>query len=475
MKRSELAFNILSIPVDALMLVMSGLTAFYLRLHYVDLIGPVLYQLDVNDFLMIAFKIIPIVVVIFAFSGLYHLKGTRKFREEFFKIVVGICAGLSIAIILFFFDQTVFPSRFIMLATAFLSIIYLSVARLLERILQTWFFKKGYGLHRVILIDGDKYSKTLIQNFKDEKLGYKIVEEINDHSNITKKLETIFAKFHIDEIIQSNPTLGDEVNLEILAFARNRGALFSFVPNLFEMQRNVVEVESIRGIPLIAIKNTPLDGWGRVAKRLIDVTLSLIALIILSPVILLLFIAIKLDSKGPAIYSALRGGHGKDFKFYKFRSMYAHMSPGLGGEEAEKLRQKLWETNDRGGKEAPFLKIKDDPRVTRIGKIIRKTKLDEVPQFWNVLIGDMSLVGPRAHVLDEVQRYRDSYQRMFSIKPGIFGLSQLAQVTWPDLPFEEEIRLNTYYIENWSLQLDIRILFNSLWRLIFGGTPSEDY
>jgi lipopolysaccharide/colanic/teichoic acid biosynthesis glycosyltransferase len=196
-----------------------------------------------------------------------------------------------------------------------------------------------------------------------------------------------------------------------------------------------------------------------------------------SPPFFVIYAAIRLDSPGPAIYPALRGGRDKDFWFYKFRTMYTHLSVGdnFGGAEAERIRQQLWEKNDRGGKAGPFLKVKNDPRVTKVGRFLRKTKLDEIPQFWNVLIGDMSMVGPRAHVLDEVDRYRNHYKRMFSIKPGIFGMSQLAQATWPDLPFNEEIRLNTYYIENWSLWLDIKILAKSFYSLFFARKPHDDY
>ena len=139
------------------------------------------------------------------------------------------------------------------------------------------------------------------------------------------------------------------------------------------------------------------------------------------------------------------------------------------------MRQDLWKQNVRGGESGAFLKIKDDPRVTRVGKILRKTKLDEIPQFFNVLKGDMSMVGPRAHVIDEVDRYRDQYRRIFSIKPGIFGLSQIAQISWPDLPFEEEIKLNTYYIENWSVWLDIKILAKSFYYIFLGKKNIADY
>jgi lipopolysaccharide/colanic/teichoic acid biosynthesis glycosyltransferase len=157
--------------------------------------------------------------------------------------------------------------------------------------------------------------------------------------------------------------------------------------------------------------------------------------------------------------------------------MYSHLSVGenFGGPEAEEFRRSLWQKNERGAPDGPILKIKDDPRVTQVGRFLRRTKLDEIPQFWNVLLGDMSMVGPRAHVLDEVERYRSTHSRMFSIKPGIFGLSQLAQVFRPNLPFEEEVRLNTYYIENWSLWLDIKILVKSFFLILFAKKPKEHY
>jgi lipopolysaccharide/colanic/teichoic acid biosynthesis glycosyltransferase len=238
-----------------------------------------------------------------------------------------------------------------------------------------------------------------------------------------------------------------------------------------------VETDSINGIPVIILKNTPLDGWGKVAKRVMDIILSAICLLITSPIFLAVAMAIKLDSEGKVIYAAIRGGRNRDFDFYKFRSMYKHLSIGeqYGGVKAEMVRQELWKQNFRGSDKDPFLKVQNDPRVTKVGKFLRRTKLDELPQFWNVLKGDMSMVGPRAHVLDEVERYRNRYRRMFSIKPGIFGLSQIAQAHWQNLPFEEEIKLNTFYIENWSIWLDIKVLARSFWTLFFEKKNKQIY
>jgi lipopolysaccharide/colanic/teichoic acid biosynthesis glycosyltransferase len=313
--------------------------------------------------------------------------------------------------------------------------------------------------------------------FKNKSFGYEIAGELTFDESLITKLDQYYETNRMDEILQANPTLTDEQNLKLVEYARNKGLAFSFVPNLFNVQRNVVETASLNGVPVISLKNTPLDGWGKVAKRVLDIAASSLCLIITSPLFLLIALAIKLDSPGRVIYRGLRGGRGRDFTFYKFRTMYSHLSVGedYGGLEAEKVRLELWTKNERGGKDAPFLKVKNDPRVTRVGRFLRRTKLDEIPQFWNVFLGNMSMVGPRAHVVEEVERYRNRYRRMFSIKPGIFGLSQISQVSLPDLPFEEEIRLNTLYIENWSLWMDIKILAQSFWLLFFGKKSKVDY
>ena len=364
------------------------------------------------------------------------------------------------------------------MATWALGILFVSAGRLLLKDLQEFAFSRNVGLHRLVVIAGRGSNTPVIENFfKNRSFGYQIVSELNFNENTLNDLEELYKTGKIDEILQANPVLSDEKNLQLVEFARNKGLQYSFVPNLFNVQRNSVETATISGVPVISLKNTPLDGWGKVAKRIMDIVISFICLVITLPFFIIIAVVIRLDSPGKVIYSALRGGKGKDFKFYKFRTMYSHLSVGeeYGGNEAVQLRKELWKKNNRGGEESPFLKIKEDPRVTKFGRFLRRTKLDEIPQFWNVLIGDMSMVGPRAHVLDEVEKYRESYRRMFSIKPGVFGLSQIAQFNWPDLSFEEEIRLNTYYIENWSLWLDIKTLAKSFWILFFAKRPKGDY
>ncbi len=479
MKKSELVLNLVSIPIDALMLLLAGILSFYLRQNSIELVGPILYQLNFQDLISVVGKMIPILILIFAFFGLYNIRGTSKFSSEAGKVVVALSLGLLLVILFFFFDQTIFPSRFIILATWGLGLALVLLGRLLLRFFQEFLFYKGYGLHRLAIVSGKGSQKGVIEKiYQNPYFGYKIVSEIDfSDQNFWENLENLQKNPGLDEILQADVSLKDEDNLKLLEFSRNKGISFSFLPNLFDVQRKTVETYNLDQTPIISFKNTPLDGWGKVAKRTLDIVASLICIILTLPIFLIIALAIKLDSPGKIIYSALRGGRSKDFKFYKFRSMFSHLSVGeeYGGEKAESMRQELWEKNSRGGKSGPFLKIKDDPRVTKVGKFLRKTKLDEIPQFWNVLKGDMSMVGPRAHVLDEVERYRNRYARMFSIKPGIFGLSQIAQVSWPDLPFEEEIKQNTYYIENWSLWLDVKVLAKSFFLLFFSKKPKENY
>ncbi len=481
MKRAELLFNLLSIPVDIISLIGAGIVSFYVRSHVEKVeyyVGPVAYKLSLHEFLFVIVWMAPVLVALFAILGLYNLKGTRRFMSELARIAMGTSLGLLVVILLFFFNQTIFPSRFIILATWFFATIFVLIGRYLLKKIQGYSFTHGYGLHRLLIINGaGSESDAIMRILRDPQYGYLVVDEIDYSEDIIQQIEKSYSEYNFDELMSANPYLPQEASAQLVEFARSKGLQFSFVPNLFEVQRNVIELGNYSGIPVISLKNSPLDGWGKVLKRAFDIMASLICLLLASPLFLIIYIAVKLDSKGPAIYKQVRGGYMRDFEFYKFRSMYTHLSDGddYGGESALKVREELWRNNTRGGYESPFLKIKNDPRVTKVGRIIRKTKLDEIPQFWNVLMGSMSMVGPRAHMIQEVERYRDQNLRIFSVKPGVFGLSQNAQILWPDLPFDEEIKINTFYIENWSLWLDIKVLAKSFYLIFFAVKPNDDY
>ncbi len=221
------------------------------------------------------------------------------------------------------------------------------------------------------------------------------------------------------------------------------------------------------GEPIIEFQHTPLDGWGKVLKRGFDIVAGFVLTLFLSPIMLLIAILIKIeDPDGPIIYTNERvGENGERIPVFKFRYMqwkWCINKDNPNFEQAlEYEKQLIAERSVRGG---PLYKIKDDPRKTRIGAIIERYSLDELPQFFNVLRGEMSLVGPRPHQKREVEKYSEYHRRLLTIKPGITGMAQVAGRS--DLDFEDEYRLDVFYIENWSLWLDIILCFKTAGALI---------
>jgi exopolysaccharide biosynthesis polyprenyl glycosylphosphotransferase len=473
MKRSELLFNLISIIVDFVMLIAAGMIAFQLRFKLTEL-RPVLFNLTLTDYLRVLFLISPVLILLLAFAGLYNLKGTRKISSELLKILLSISSGLLVVVVLFFFNQEVFPSRLIILLTWGLTIVFISLGRIILRIIQVTLLRRGIGLHRLVIINPVSKENDLITEIhRRPELGYKIMAELSSAENadaLVAKLEEIQSKHGLDELLQADSNLDQTVSEKILHFCRDYGILFNFIPNVFETSRTNVVIETIAGIPLVTLKGTPLGGWGAVTKRLLDIIVSAVGLIILSPVFLITAIAIKLNSKGPVFFHQPRAVGLGEFEFYKFRSMFYEMSEGTAS--GDKLREELEKQNARSGH---YVKIKNDPRVTPVGRFLRKTKLDEMPSLWHILIGRMSLVGPRVHMIKEVDHFRNDYKHLFVIKPGATGLTQITQASDnPEISWEEEIRLDAFYIENWSIWLDLYIIFKTF-LILLGSKPKVDY
>ena len=229
--------------------------------------------------------------------------------------------------------------------------------------------------------------------------------------------------------------------------------VFWFVPNLFQTLTANIDIETLAGVPLIELKRTPLEGWNKVIKRMVDFIGAIFGIILFSPVFILSAILIKLDSRGPVIVRLKRISLGREFYLYKFRSMV---------ENAHEIKSQLLKYNEREGA-GPLFKMKNDPRITRVGGYLRKFRMDELPQFFNVLKGDMSMVGPRPHEPEEIAKYQKHHKKLLTIKAGITGMAQVSGSS--DLPFEDEVKLDTYYIENWSLFLDFKILLKTVFIL----------
>ena len=253
---------------------------------------------------------------------------------------------------------------------------------------------------------------------------------------------------------------------DIFEKTRFHDTRFFHISEWFFLEDVVYKPEIIQNIIALEYKHSKLDWWSIIVKRIFDLISSTLWIIILSPLLLLIAIAIKIDSKGPIIYKSKRVWTGwKLFTFLKFRTMYTHLSVWYGWEKAEELYKKLI-NSDANKREWVLPKIENDPRVTKLWKFLRKTSLDELPQLFSVFIGSMSLVGPRPHLENEVEKYEPWQKRLLSIKPWITGY---AQVFWRDsLSFDQEAKLDLYYIQNRSLRLDIYVIIGTF-GVIFKG------
>ena len=228
-------------------------------------------------------------------------------------------------------------------------------------------------------------------------------------------------------------------------------------------------VSTIAGIPLIELRRTRLTGWSRIIKRAVDILLSSLFIIICLPVYLIISIIIFFETGRPIIYKNERiGQYNRRFFTYKFRTMFQNVSTGSqfgkSGTDALILEQEL--IKNSSVKTGPIYKIQNDPRITKFGRFLRHWSLDELPQFWNVIRGEMSLVGPRPHQPREVNQYAEKHSILLAIKPGITGMAQISGRS--NLSFEEEVQLDTFYVENWSLYLDFIILVKTPFMVIRG-------
>jgi undecaprenyl-phosphate galactose phosphotransferase len=266
----------------------------------------------------------------------------------------------------------------------------------------------------------------------------------------------------IDTIIHTEQFDDEAKNRLIYETAVANHIGYSFIPKEVEFYSGNNVVDVINGYPIISISQTPLAGWGEFAKRLFDIFGSLVGLIIASPIILIIGIIIKLTDKGPLIYKHQRVGlRGKKFWVYKLRSMYMKFSTGkaASGKSDEEIFREMGR-EDLIEEFKKNQKVAKDPRIMPIGHFTRKTSLDELPQLWNVLKGDLSLVGPRPIVTDELRHYKEAGATFLSVKPGVTGLWQVSGRS--DLDYAERVNLDIFYVQNWSFWLDIKILFRTI-------------
>lgn len=405
-------------------------------------------------------------LLIYRVNGVYGRRRGQGWADEVAGLISGALVGVAAMIIAVFYFRPYGYSRLVFVYASVIIILLLVILRVTDRAWRGYLRRKGFGLQRVLVVGEGPLGRMIMQNVVAQpELGYKVVGFVDDeprqslgrfqYLGTTDEIPQLAWRYQIDEVIIALPSASHLKVTEILIACARLNVRFRIVPDFYELSLNQVDVAEINGIPLIGLREVSIGGSGQMLKRIIDVCIALIGLVVLSPAMLLIAIAIKLESPGPIIVRQVRiGRFGKPFDFFKFRSM------------RDRADQELLSLIDRNEASGPVFKIRNDPRRTRIGRWLRRYSLDEIPQLFNVLNGDMSLVGPRPPFPWEVAKYADWHHRRLQAYPGITGLGQVSGRS--DLPFDETALLDIWYIENWTLGLDLKILLRTFPAVISG-------
>ena len=461
--RFSLFFTVLLMIGDALAIVGAYSIAFILRVKISD--TPIATAVAADTYLESLLVLLPFVIIIFSITGLYRTVRNDSALATAGKLLLGaFMAMLFMVFIDYFHPSVIFPAKKVPLYGLVISIIFLAIERGILYLLRYLRNRSNVGLPSVLVIGDNETAKLLVRDIERPSSSYRLQGVVGDGRlkwTTYKTFDEAVANFLPNIIIQVTSTEKPKVDSKVLAFAQKNYIDFKFVPSDVNDLSDHVEMELFMGdIPMMSVEPTRLVGWGRFVKRLFDIIASLLAIIILSPIFLLVYIAEKItDPHASAVFHQIRLTRG-DHKFmlYKFRTQYAKYD-GTTPEQAFKKMGRpelIKQYRDNGD----FLD--DDPRVTPIGKYLRRLSLDELPQLFNVLKGDISLVGPRALIPQELNKYEQKH-KILNVKSGITGLAQISGRR--DLPWEQRRKLDVYYVQHWSFALDIQILFKTVWQV----------
>lgn len=437
--------------------------AYFIRVH----VDPRPYEFN-STLLLFTLEtlwVIPFLIIILAALGLYKKSvflGKSRMPEIGRLILAAILSVAALIVYDFFTDNNLFPVRIVALMSVLLSFLFLMLERVIVRAIVKLIYRKDYGTKRVVIIGNNKNTEYLANYISSSpESGYRLVGVVSARKYIPEdlrnkqfsSLKDALRRAHPDVIFQT-----DEKSTEyVYRQAINQHMLYYFVPSETALSSHFGELELVGNTPAVLVKLTPLTGGSAVVKRVCDILLSLIGLILAAIPMLIIYLVIKLsDIKHNAIYADERlTQFNRKFKCYKFRSMKTEYS----GMTAEEAFTKMGnpELIKKYRKDGDYLK--DDPRITKFGKFIRKTSLDELPQLVNILKGDISLIGPRALLPGELRDYGDR-SLLLTVKSGLTGFAQVSGRR--DISFEERRALDIYYVMNWSLLLDVQIFFKTI-------------
>lgn len=472
MRKADQILTLLTLPVDLVMVLLAFVLSYVARSHSIPF--PVIYIWPFDQYLSLAFCLLPIYALAFAFAGLYSRERNRI--KEFGQIVAGASLGAMAVVLWVFLNRSDFFSRLIVFYIWILSIIGVALGRTTLNFIKSNLHIFGVKKKKLAIVGAyDETARHIVRQVEQRPaLGYEISGIIGSSGSenikslgTLEEIEKIIKAKALDEIIVTDSSVTNGKLFKLMRTCQEHDVVFKAVPTHAQVGARTLHFDAFAGIPILEFKGTPLDSWGAVFKRIIDVIGSIVVIIIASPIMLIIAIAIKIDSKGPAIYKNIRTGNRGEFVTLKFRTMFLEVCTGseYGGTRAEEIENNLIkEKNIKKG--SAVYKIAEDPRVTKVGHFLRRTSLDELPQFINVLIGNMSLVGPRPHQPREVKNYSNEQRKLLLIKPGITGLAQISGRS--DLTFDEESRLDIFYLENWSIWFDFYIILKTFSAVLKG-------
>lgn len=465
MRIDRLFFTVLAVPLDFAAVLAAGLVAWVLRFSSdVQNVREVQFDVAFPEYLASVALAALVTLAMVGLLGLYRFP-----KPEYgpfgvtLRIMLATTVTLAVVTLAMFLQQDLFGSRFLVLVAWLLATVFFMFERTaLYWLEQTLSRRFHVGLRPTLVIGEDDLTERLVQEVtRDPGFGMRVVHRTGLID--IDELEATVRRLDIRAILIADPNQPRELLGRLIDYANAEHIDVMLVPNIVQALTANATTTVIAGIPVIELARTPLEGWGRVAKRTFDIVGSSLLIMFTSPIMLVTTLAILIESGRPVLFSdddegepIMRIGKGnRPFRYFKFRSMRIRT-------DSQRYNE-LADQNVRT--DGPLVKIVNDPRVTRVGRFIRKYSIDELPEFFLVLAGSMSLVGPRPHRPEEVEKYERHHRRVLEIKPGVTGMAQVSGRS--DLKFDDEVRLDTFYIENWSIWLDIKLVLLTPYVLFF--------
>jgi exopolysaccharide biosynthesis polyprenyl glycosylphosphotransferase len=470
---ASLAYSFFLVVGDFLALVAAFVGAYILRVSISD--RPIAEQVHAITYLEIFLILLPIWILIFGLLGLYNNTIYEKRFSEFGRLLIGSAIGLSFVVAYAYFSRRpIFPAHLVPVYAFTLAFLFLILFRTIARGLRGLLFKYNIGITNILIVGDTKIASELVESLADSRVsGYKIIGVVGNKAHSSERFShlPVFSSFDeaieklkkddIHSIVQTELYSASQRNNDLLEFAQTNHIAYRFIPGNTELFVGNLEVELFRSaIPVIAVHQTPLIGWGRIIKRLFDFSIALFFFVILSPILLLIsLLVIIFDPGWPFFRNQRITRFNHRFNAYKFRTLKRKYS---GRDNIEVFKEMGREDLVKAFQQAK--KLPDDPRVSAIGRFLRRFSIDELPQLINVIKGDISLVGPRAVVPEELKFYEQKSPLLLSVKTGITGLAQVSGRS--NLDYYERAKIDLYYVQNWSFWMDLMILAKTI-RVVF--------